>query len=106
MKIKVVDITETDAKIRMLRNDTAAMFMLIMAMVAIVAIIATPVEVVGSQLLAIAAVILMICSAILMMISTFCKTEIQALNIIDWPLRKYVLFTPMLYDVKRRIKDE
>ena len=104
MKVKVVEITETDAKIQMLRMDTAAMFMLIMAMMVMIAVILSVPEGLGLSLAWVAVGVLLVTSAAWMGISSFCKSRIQALNIIDWPIKKYVLkdtSTP-LFDVKRR----
>jgi hypothetical protein len=89
--MKTIEITDTDAKIKMLRIDTGAMFILIMGILLAIGIKIALLEGVGLLIAFIGVFVLLMVSAMFICVSTFCKTNIQALNIIDWPLRRYVL---------------
>jgi predicted membrane protein len=89
--MKVIEITKTDAKISMLRRDTGSVVMLMMALTLFILTDIYPL--VGFALILAYFTIgfLLVSAAIIMGVSILSKSETQALNIIDWPMKKYVL---------------
>jgi hypothetical protein len=95
MKTKIVEITKTEAKIAMVRMDFGAVIILIMALVIFFLI-----DTLSGYLLILGYVtigFLLISAAMLMGVSILSKSDIQALNIIGWPTKKYIL---------KEVKDE
>ena len=95
--MKVIEITNTDAKIAMVRMDFGAVVMLMIALTVFIAADIYPL--VGFMLILsyVAVGFLLVSAAMLMGVSMLSKSDIQALNIIDWPMKKYIL---------KEVKDE
>jgi len=87
--MKVFKITKTDAKIKMLRQDTASMFIMLIALIIIVA--AQSMEGVDYTLGIIGSLILCAVTLASALITALCNNEIKALNVMGWPLWKYEL---------------
>ena len=85
--MKVFRITKTDAKIAMLRMDTSSMVMMVMALIIFML---TKLYTIEAEIVYIAIIFLLVSAAVLIGVSVFAKSEIQAMNIIDWPFKKYI----------------
>jgi len=92
MKGKVVEIDEADAKIRLLRQEIGAGFLVTVCLIVMVLIKIVPLEVpiINSFMIFIIMLGLVVGLAT-MVVSAFYKTEIQALNILFWGSKKFVL---------------
>lgn len=91
MKVKVVEITETDAKFKMLRQEAGSGFLTTISLLVIVLIKVAPPEGVGLTVLTVAALVGLLTALAIMSISAFTKNEIEALNIIFWGFKKFTL---------------
>ena len=91
MKTKIVEITKTEASIKMVRMDIGSVFMFIMVFMLVLLVKVSPPDVSLMPLVFVAIGVLLLTGSASICISSFCKSEIQALNIFWWPLRKYIL---------------
>jgi hypothetical protein len=89
--MKTIEITLMDAKIRILRIETAGVFMLMMCVIMVIMLKVAPLEGIMLILIGIAIGVMALTAVSIMGISVFCKSEIKELNIWNWPIKKYVL---------------
>jgi hypothetical protein len=89
--MKVIEITKTDARIDMLRRDTGSVVMLMMALTLFILTDIYPIVGLALILAYFTIGFLLISAAMITGVSILSKSETQALNIIDWPMKKYVL---------------
>ena len=85
--MKVFKITKTDAKIHMLRVDTASIVMMVMA---VIIYMFTRMYAIELEVAYIGVIFLLVSALVLIGVSLFAKSEVHAMNIIDWPFKKYI----------------
>ena len=89
--MKVIEITNTNAAIKMVRMDVGSVFMALIAVIILILVkIDDPGEMI-SCLAITASAVLALTGLVVITISASCKSEIKALNILYWPMWKYIL---------------
>jgi len=89
MKTKIVEITKTDARIDMLRIDTGTIVLLVLSVILLMQHTIYPQG--WEELIYGVIIFLLVLAVSFIGVSSLAKNEIQALNIIGWPFKKYIL---------------